>query len=530
MLVIGGDIFQLIAPFVACVWLFSSYRSQETQERIFWLILSLGCFSYFIGQGIWNYYELILQVSPPFPGWPDVFWIIQYALYLLAFLFRMYTLRHTFFTLRFFFDIVIVMIVVTTVSWDLIIQPMLSLSIHSNTILFTLTYIGYPIGDLALLICALSLLLIGDETIPRKAIFPLIIGFLIKVFANTGYAYLVIKDSYETGSFLDPLWSFSLLLIGFSGLYAHISATQTIKQKNLPPFIRIHHFLPYLCMLFLFLFELNEHHQFFDATTIGLIITITLLVIRQIITLYNNEELLQRQKRLTEELVGKNLQLKSMNQSLSEKEQQITDIFDNLDAVIWSTDIRTNTMMISTGVEKIFGHSRQELLINPFLWKESIHPDDKDKVAALEGFFFSKNRRDSIIEYRLLHANDKLKWIQVRRTPIFDEMDKLIKVHAVITDVTVRKKAEETIQYMAYHDELTGLPNRNLFYDYLKQEMVRAKNHHKKMALVFIDLDRFKNVNDTLGHYVGESSPPSGVAKIKRLYKRLWYIMPNWWG
>jgi len=71
-------------------------------------------------------------------------------------------------------------------------------------------------------------------------------------------------------------------------------------------------------------------------------------------------------------------------------------------------------------------------------------------------------------------------------------------------DVTDRKAIQQRIQHLAYHDNLTGLPNRGLLQDRLAHSIARAERGHRKVAVLFIDLDNFKNINDTLGHDVGD--------------------------
>ena len=500
MIGIGGNIFQFVAPLIALFWLIHACLHTSKKDRNFWLLLSLGCFVYVIGQGIWIYNELILGVTPSFPNWSDFFWLTQYVFYLAAFLFRMYSLRHSFSAILFLLDIVTTMVVATALSWDLVIHPMLS-SVTSNTFLFAFIYIGYPIGDLGLLFGSLSLLLISDDNIPRKAYFPIVLGFLIKVFSNIIYAYLIVNNSYTTGSYIDPLWSLALLLIGLAGLNAIVPANHSsrkmIQQRN-------HHILPYLSVSILLVFTIRKHYQIMEALTYGLSITIVLLIIRIILTLINNENLLQKQHRLAEDLIDKNLQLEQMNQNISEKEQQLKDVFNNLDAVIWSRDLRTNTSMISIGVEKILGYSRNELQEKPFIWKEAVHPEDVDKVDEIDFTISTKKTNNNLIQFRIIQPNDDIKWIQILRSLIYDEKGQLVKIHAVITDITEHKRAEEKIEYMAYHDELTRLPNRNFYYVCLKKQMEQANGLLHKVAVLFMDLDRFKSVNDTLGHHVGD--------------------------
>lgn len=498
MIVIGGNILQLVAPLIAFIWLLFTYRKTSNKEQYFWLLLSLGVLSYIIGQVIWMFYELILHIEAPLPSWADFFWLLQSVFYCIAFLYRMHNLRHTFPTIRLFLDIVTIMVVAVAISWDFIVQPLLS-SIEFHTLLHVFAYIGYPISDFGLLFGALSLFMIADDCIPRKAVFLIFLGLWIQSIADIGLAFFSLNNSFTTASYLNPLWSLSFLLVGLSGLHAkdlEKAHTRRVLQYKLSEY---RHFLPYVPIVLLIVVYIIEHYQFMDALAYGLVISVLLIIPRLILTLFHNEGLLKKQQQLTKNILEKNLKLEGALQILAEQEQQLNEIFDNVDAVIWSYDFRTKQSLASVGVEAIFGFPREELLGSPFIWKDSVHPEDKAKVEKFDHDTSSNKIDHASLEFRLIQPNGQLKWIEVIRTPIFNEHRQLIKMHAVITDITDRKRSEEKIHYMAYYDELTGLPNRRLFYECLQQKM--AEN--KKVALLFIDLDRFKTVNDTLGHHVG---------------------------
>ena len=97
-----------------------------------------------------------------------------------------------------------------------------------------------------------------------------------------------------------------------------------------------------------------------------------------------------------------------------------------------------------------------------------------------------------------------MRWVRDRAFPVYDASGTVYRIAGITEDITDRKEAEERLMHLAHYDVLTSLPNRVLFYDRLKQALAQAKRNQWVTGVMFIDLDRFKNVNDTLGHAVGD--------------------------
>ncbi|MFO0752068.1 MAG: EAL domain-containing protein [Thermodesulfovibrionales bacterium] len=107
------------------------------------------------------------------------------------------------------------------------------------------------------------------------------------------------------------------------------------------------------------------------------------------------------------------------------------------------------------------------------------------------------------LELKFINAQGEHLWVRTVGNPIRDN-GRAVRISGNIMDITEQKRMEEEIRHLAHHDSLTGLPNRLLFMDILRKELAHAHRSRKKLAVFFLDLDRFKYINDTLGHDVGD--------------------------
>ena len=154
----------------------------------------------------------------------------------------------------------------------------------------------------------------------------------------------------------------------------------------------------------------------------------------------------------------------------------------------------------NSATESLSGFSREELLNMPAL--SIIHPDMRQMVrqrmvGRTTGLAFPAR-----YEMKIITKSGEEKWLELSAGVI--EVDGKPTGMGTAHDITDRKKAEETITRLAYYDPLTGLPNRLLFNDRLNMAITRANRFQENVAVIMLDLDKFKDVNDTLGHSVGD--------------------------
>ena len=183
----------------------------------------------------------------------------------------------------------------------------------------------------------------------------------------------------------------------------------------------------------------------------------------------------------------------------------------------WDADLRTGILTWSAELYRIFG-------VDPVHFRPSvdgllqvIHPEDRDRVSQTIGAAFEAGRAFEV-EHRVVVRGGDVRWVHGRGEVEVGPDGTPVRLYGTAQDISDRRRAEESLVYQALHDPLTGLPNRLLFVDRLEQALRRALRHGSRLAVLFIDLDRFKLVNDTHGHAAGDAVL---VATTKRLQEVL---------
>jgi diguanylate cyclase (GGDEF)-like protein/PAS domain S-box-containing protein len=172
---------------------------------------------------------------------------------------------------------------------------------------------------------------------------------------------------------------------------------------------------------------------------------------------------------------------------------------------LWDWELHTNRIYLSPRWKEMLGYGEQELGSDPAEWIQRLHPDDRELMEVRLEAHFQRLLTHFEQEYRIRHKDGSYRWMLCRGLAVWDPEGRAVRIAGSQTDISERKQAEQRLLHDAFHDPLTGLPNRALFLDRLKHGLSRTRrNGDYQFGVMFLDLDRFKVINDSLGHGAGD--------------------------
>jgi len=188
--------------------------------------------------------------------------------------------------------------------------------------------------------------------------------------------------------------------------------------------------------------------------------------------------------------------------------------------MIWDWDVSSDKVFTSPETEAALGLKHGALDGSAAKWLDVLHQGDRDRFRATLDSVLEQRRGRVVQDFRMRTADGHYLWFALRARPVVGSDGEVVRLVGTITDVTEFKTAEERLLHDAVHDNLTGLPNRELFLDRLKAVLGLAKSDPAlRPTVLVIDIDRFKQVNDSVGMAVGDSILLTLARRLGRLFK-----------
>ena len=187
---------------------------------------------------------------------------------------------------------------------------------------------------------------------------------------------------------------------------------------------------------------------------------------------------------------------------------------------VWERDTNSNTLKWDATMFSIYGLPQTEVMSYE-QWARTVHPEDLSEVEATTQRAIDRQGIETT-EFRIITEDSNVRYVSAAEKAVYDSSGHVCRVIGVNVDVTQRKKADEELHrnqammtHLAEHDFLTGLPNQMVLRDRIDQAIKIATRNHKKVAILFLDLDGFQYINDSLGHLIGDKLLQATASRLE---------------
>ncbi|MEJ2592228.1 MAG: EAL domain-containing protein [Candidatus Thiodiazotropha sp.] len=354
---------------------------------------------------------------------------------------------------------------------------------------------------------------ITQDGVLRKQVELLFAQGNIAVLSGAGVALLAGLYFWQVTLFYDPTWASMHQVVLFMVIAGLAAGSVTTHSAVLEVYVLF--LIPLLLPLEVgLLIRGDGTTSYFGGVLLIFAISMLLVARRSYLQMVDTIHLSIAQQFLQEEVSAGTRELKLAQRALHTSEHRFGQILESSLDGFWEWDIANNQLYLSPRWKAQLGFAEDELVNDFGSFESRLHADDRDGIIQKIQAYLMKPWGNWEEEFRLQHKNGSYRWILSRATPTFDVKDVLVKLTGVHIDITERVEAEGRAKHLAFHDWLTQLPNRVLFNDRVDHAIAGARRTGQRLSILFFDLDRFKHINDSLGH-------PAGDRVLERVARRL---------
>ena len=447
-------------------------------------LLALGGAMVFIGNAISTGYILTHQDSPTV-SWADPFYLSDSLLTVAALLSFPLARRTRMERRKFALDAAMVLVGGGVAIWYFSVRP-IAASEESSAVV-TLLAFAYPLASMLVLLGVTTVLLRRPSDGNRLAFGLLVTGLSVGVIADLTFNLVQLEVGSRSASWADAVFLICyVMLIWSAELYCRRPVARqpasVVKVARVQPTSP----LPYLAVgttyVLLVMVALRPWTDPVSGLVVGALLVTILVVLRQWMTVRENVRLLAERAH-------------------RQNEARFRSLVQHSSDVIIITRADGMIRFVSPSATRVFGYDPAEMLRHTIA--ELLHPDDRERAAT---FFRSVAQAPGVagpVEWRFRQPDGSWLNAEILATNLLH--DPSVKGIVLNTrDVSERRRLEEQLTHQAFHDPLTGLANRALFRDRVSHALALAQRRGSPVTVLYLDLDDFKNVNDSLGHAEGD--------------------------